>query len=223
MKRATTLLLSVLLVLIMLPACEEPEPEEPPAPPPPPPPSAEQLRNEAVGNLNVLERPRQMSSQQVRQEVNDVKARLRTEVNGDRALRLITSDVVDALRDARDAAREAPDAQRWRWEAVLRLCDALEVLDPTDTVRLRRYREEAETQLRKPQVNLTGFFRDETTGEELAFVNVFLPEKNETESMTIREGDEFHDMRFMQIIGTQRGIRLQYLPTGEVIDVMRRE
>jgi hypothetical protein len=208
MKRLASLLIAVLLVMV---ACEKPPPPPPPEPPPPPPPSAEQLRGQARTNLaNILNPTAPLPTDQTQQRINDLKSQLRPEVNGERALQLITRDVVDKLKEVRDNEM---------WDGVLVLCDALEMLDPTD-VRLTRYREQARSEKNKPRVSVKGFFTDEQSGEINVFVDVVLAD-GKTESKTVREGEEFNDMKLVRIVGNQRGVDLLYMPTGQEIRVMR--
>lgn len=212
-----------LLLLICLVGCEEKSsvPEAPPPPPPPPPPTAEALHKEAKANLSDLFVPgAQTTSQQVRQRINDTKAKLRAEVNGEKALRMITADVRDALKLVKEAADAMGSQQRSLWDQVLVLADAMEALDPNYSM-LDHIRQQAIEQKNRPMVSIGGFFTDENTGEVTVFAHVFLPKTNETKRLHIREGDEFENLRFVEIIGNQRGIKLQYVPTGEFFEVMK--
>ena len=202
-----------LVCLCVVAGCKKEEP--PPPPPPPPPPSAEQLREEALKNLaDILMVGMPVTSDVVKMRINDTKAKLRAEVNGDRAIRLITSDVREALKSAKDA--EA-------WDSMIVLGDAWETLEPQDS-RIERYREQALGEKNKPKVTVKGFYEDVNTREVTVFLEVFLPDKYEVKTVQVRQGDEFVDtLKFVDIVGDRKGVKLQYLPTGEIFEVLLRE
>ncbi len=52
-------------------------------------------------------------------------------------------------------------------------------------------------------------------------IDVTLPETGDTHRMTVREGEEFHKLKFVQILGANRGIVLEYMPTGETFEVLK--
>jgi len=173
------------------------------------------LREEALKNLGDILMPGMpITAEIVKQRINDTKAKLRAEVNGDRAIRLITSDVRDALKSAKDASQ---------WDTVLLLCDALEALDPSDS-RIERYREQAQGEKNKPVITVKGFYEDVTSKEITVFLEAFLRTTNERKTVQVREGDEFLDcLKLIEIVGNRKGVKLQYIPTGEVYEVLLRE
>ena len=213
MKR---LVAALLVAMVLLPACEKPPPPPPKkteAKPPPPPPTAQELRLSAIAKLaDILSGVVPLGKEEVQNRVNAERSRLKGQLNGAAALRLLTADIRDALKGCRSNAN---------WDGVLLLCNALEPLDP-ENVMLQRYREEAVVQKNKPIVELKGFTTHGDTGETMIFLNVTLPEENNrTESCKVEVGEEFHNLKLMRIVGKQKGVEIRYLPTNEDFEVMR--
>ena len=117
-------------------------------------------------------------------------------------------------------ARRAEDQELWTW--VIFADEALKTLDP-DHSRFDRLRERAEIRLRRPEVQITGFYEDHETGQETVFMNVYLPEENRRERVQVRPGEEFHGLRLRDIIGRNRGVELEYLEANEIFEVMHRQ
>ena len=52
-----------------------------------------------------------------------------------------------------------------------------------------------------------------------AFIEVYLPESGKVHNIRVRQGDEFHGLRFVKIIGKNRGIEFEHLETGDRFEV----
>lgn len=209
MRRLAPCLLVALAAMI---GCAEKEPEPPPEPPPPPPPTAQELRSQEMNDLQPILQPGlDMTDEEIVGRVNNTRAKLRGEVNGEKALNLITRDIREQLNAAFDQEM---------WLVVMKGTTALGALEPDDP-RLERYRETAQLELNRPKLTVKGFYIDPETQATTVFLDVFLPETQETVQKQVQEGEEFNDIQLLDIIGRQKGIRYRYLPTNKVYETMK--
>ncbi|NLT61324.1 MAG: hypothetical protein GXX88_11815 [Candidatus Hydrogenedentes bacterium] len=98
------------------------------------------------------------------------------------------------------------------YEVLFAACDLLEVLEPENPM-IARYRQQAHDQLNRPQVKVTG--NTTMDGVTIWFLQLYLPETKTTESVQVRQGDEFHGLRFVDTLGNNRAIELEYLKLNE--------
>jgi len=105
------------------------------------------------------------------------------------------------------------------WDFVVVLCDVHEVFKPGST-RFARVRETAEIELRKPKITVSGIH--EKDGQVTAILKFYLPLSGETYSERPRIGEVFHGMKFVDVVGNNRGVEMEYLETGELIKFMVR-
>jgi hypothetical protein len=207
---------ALLMLAVLLPACQEEEPPERPAPPPPPPPSAEELSQEALPGIIESVAMVQMvgqeaASKQIKSKVQSTRSKLLGEPNGDAALRSIRSSIKDLIQTARESES---------WEEVLVLCDALETFNP-DSKEVERIREQATLEKNKPEVKLMGFTQIGEAEGITAHLEVHMPKTGETENIAVRENEEFKDMKFIEMIGDRRGVKVMYVPTGDIMEIMK--
>ncbi len=125
--------------------------------------------------------------------------------NGRRAMARIADEVRQLIRDARDADN---------WELVDQGTDIFGVFR-RDELFMSFYSDLAEVRLNVPKVKLHGFFEDQEKDQTYAFVEVRIHGSNEVRRLQVRPGEEFleapYTLRFDEIIGKNRGIRLEYL------------
>ncbi len=203
MKRC---LIAASVCLLWLTACER-EPPPPPTPPPPPPPTAEALHGRVMNAVRPFMNGDPASQAGLPMTLSAELGKLKTEVNGEKARSKIEVDIKDALKAAYDSEQ---------WQAVLTLCDATDQLDPGNT-RVVRYRERATAEKNKPQVAVRGIFV--VDGVSTVFMDVFLPETNETKDVKVREGEEFFGLILEKIMGNNQGVQLKYLKTDQSFSV----
>jgi hypothetical protein len=146
------------------------------------------------------------------------KNRHMTTDNGKMALSRLTRDVEDVIKVARENKF---------WKIVLGTCECYEVLEPGN-VRTQRYIDEANLQLSRPKVKIKGFFDDKETKDIYVFIDAEIRGIDEVKQFRIREGEEFldppHTLRFVEILGNNKGIRLEYLAIeGDTFDVMKND
>ncbi len=199
MKRA---LIALCLGLVCLSSCEK-EPPPKAAPPPPPPKTAQQLHGQVMSAVRPLINGAPESGQLLKGALSSELGKLRTEVNGEGAKPLVETEIKDALKQAYDG---------YRWQEVLNVCEAVEVMDPGNT-RVLRYRERAMAEKNKPQVTVKGVFEIEQV--PTVFMDLYLPETGQTTDVKVREGEEFHGLILEKILPNNKGVQLKYLKTEE--------
>lgn len=213
MKRYSTLMALLALLLLFMAACTpEPPPPEPEDEPPPEPTPAEyhqQLRGVFGALLQPgVVAPPDDSIQGMLTQAQSRRAQLTATENGRGGLALITADVEDAIRAARDEER---------WRKVKALCMLHGILQPGNE-RFARVLEYAEIMLNRPRITVTGFV--ELDGELYAFMDLFDPKTGETTNYRRREGEEFHEvMRLVRIVGNQQAVEVEYLPARYIWNV----
>lgn len=217
-------LLAAAALTVCLAGCEEADfsikkTEE--APPAPPPPTPDELVAEAVGSLQVLNVippgiPLQYvltknGREEVVNYVREWKENAHQLDDGAAAVRKLWRELDDRLQPARHNQNAA---------LVLLLCDLIEVLDP-ENPKVPRYREWARVYNNRPVVVIKGWFekKDEEIEQTFVFCDVYLPEQREMHPVEVTEGEEFYGVKFEEIIGKNRGMRLRYLATGDVYEV----
>jgi len=131
--------------------------------------------------------------------------------SGREALSLFTHDVIALAKEAQSQKR---------WKLALAAIDVYELLHPGNP-RFMRLREQATAELERPRVVLLGFFDDNVQADTYVFLQVTLPPSNEVKKVHVRPGEEFLGLRFVDIIGKNKGIILEYLRVpGENFKVM---
>ena len=97
------------------------------------------------------------------------------------------------------------------YEVLFAACDLLEVLERKSHD--RPVPPAGHDQLNRPQVKVTG--NTTMDGVTIWFLQLYLPETKTTESVQVRQGDEFHGLRFVDTLGNNRAIELEYLKLNE--------
>jgi len=218
MKRVFIPIAACWLILSAVTACTEKEKKDRDAPPPPPPPTAQEIASEirraSLNSLSALiagpDQPVPASVyEQVLTGLRSGKAKHQGSKNGKEALDMIAVECNQILSRA---------VETESWHAVLLACDALDIVEP-DNVRANRLRERARGRINRPKVTIKGFFTDAETDETKVFLDVYLPETKKTEKVRAHVGQEFYGLRLVDIIGKEKGIKMQHIETGEMFDV----
>lgn len=204
---------------VLAPGCTQPEPEpvvEPP-PPPPPPKTAQQLAQEWQGDLLALYAPGSVLNEtQIRQIVEGLKSKARPEPWGQQGLNILSGEVKNQLDSAFSQAESSKD--RAQWQRVLMLCTALDMFEP-ENARTARIRQTAEHEMNRPVVTIKSW--TETNGETYVTLELTVPGKD-PEIIDVRKGEEFNNLRMVDIIGNRSGVLLEYTPTKQTFEVMTR-
>ena len=205
MKRFAVL---AVLCLVALSACKK-DPPPPPTPPPPPPPTAEALEQRVMEKVEPLISADAQSGKAMTETLSKEVASLKTEQNGASAQKRLQNQFIEKLKAAH---------QEEKWDLVVNLCDAVDILDPGNT-RTSRYRDRAMDEKNRPVVTMKGIM--EIEGVTNVFLEIYLPTTSTTVSKQVREGEEFEGLILEKIIGNNQGVRLKYLKTDTSFDVMK--
>lgn len=211
--RRITVALAVLLVAFA--ACEE-EPPPPPVKEEPPPPTPQEIAQKFISEQKFNSPVPPPGWVLPKSAIAPFRSAIRTVKNqntgtegGAEALLIISQALDRRLRQLEDAEL---------WDAVILIADAYEILNPASK-RFKASRQIAETELRKPKVTILGIT---DFGQKVAMLSFYLPLTGETFKENVRVGEEFYGLRFVSIIGRDRGVNLEYLETGETFEVLIR-
>ena len=122
-------------------------------------------------------------------------------------------NILDSTVDIRmDTARKAK-----RWKHVLLYADAHLIFHPNSD-RYKVPREMAEVELSKPEVSIRALFEDDNI--QVAILDFHIPLTDETfKSLELEMGDALHGMRFLEVIGLDRGVRMLNEESKEIVNV----
>jgi len=221
MNRTLALLVAVAVCATPLTGCDRKPKKPKPVPPVQAPPTPQEIAAEIRASLRpltalVVASDAPISSDvsgQVLSGLRSGKAKHQMTENGKKALDIIAVDCNSAL----DSAIAAES-----WHAVVLACDALDIIEPNN-VRTDRQRRRAQMEINRPKVTIKGFMTDEETNEVFVFLDVYLPQSKETVKERVREGQEFHGLRLVNIIGKEKGIKMQHVESGETYEIMWKE
>lgn len=216
MVNSTTFKLAVLAVLVAilpLSGCEQQDARDRPARPDideAVPPSPEEIAKKIIedAQLNAaMPAPGSSLPPAIRQTILDLlrrdKNRLQGTEDGDRALAIVERKVDDRVRRFERAEL---------WEHVLTMTDAHLIFKPGST-KFNHTRDKALQELRKPRVTVRGL--PEFDGHKVAMISIYLPMTSQTYFERMAIGEEMHGVRLLGVFGEDRGVRMEYLETGE--------
>lgn len=143
----------------------------------------------------------------VRQNILDLlrreHARLNGTEEGKRALAIVSRKIDERVR-----AYERAEL----WEHTITFIRAHTIFN-ANSGKFNHVLDKALLELRKPRVTVRGL--PEFDGRTVAFLSIYLPETSETFFEKMGIGEEMHGIRLVSIFGVDRGVRLEYLETGE--------
>lgn len=129
---------------------------------------------------------------------------------------------------AQEACKEvAKEVAQWakiakdnnRWVLALVCIDIYETLGAKSEA-LRRLRMRGEQLIAQPKVFVRGFLEDKDTGQTTIFVEVINRITGEKKRVAARVGDEFENIRVVEIIPYKNVVRFEYIPIeGMFFDV----
>lgn len=106
-----------------------------------------------------------------------------------------------------DIAKRARDQERWR---LVEACvDAHEILN-LENAMITRLDARAQEMLARPTVVVKGFLDDRAKNTINIFIQVIDRATGKRKSMTVREGDEFGDLKVINIVGANKSVRFEY-------------
>ncbi|MGC8739072.1 MAG: hypothetical protein ACP5UA_10575 [Candidatus Hydrogenedens sp.] len=129
---------------------------------------------------------------------------------------------------AQEACKEvAKEVAQWakiakdnnRWVLALACIDIYETLGAKSEA-LRRLKMRGEQLVAQPKVFIRGFLEDKDTGQTTIFVEVINRITGEKKRVAARVGDEFDNIRVVEIIPYKNVVRFEYIPIeGMFFDV----
>ena len=206
-------LAAVLLVMLSLSGCEQQAAREKPQRPDieePLPPSPEEIAQQIITDAQLnAPIPARGSSlpPSVRRTILDLlrreNNRLKGTKDGDRTLAIVQRKVDERVRQYERAEL---------WEHVLTMTDAHQIFKP-GSGKFNHTRDKALLELRKPRVTVRGL--PEFDGRKVAMLSIYLPMTSQTFFERMGIGEEMHGVRLLSVFGDDRGVRMEYLETGE--------
>jgi len=220
MKKALSVLF--ILAIILTVGCQQPAPPPPPEPKAPPEPTPEQIAGEIRAHIGTMQSavdanaPFPMDSVPAMVDgLRAAAAKHRLTDNGKAGIAQVSHDIEEIIRKARDIKR---------WKIVLAGIDAYDALI-SGSSKYNRLKELGKLQLSKPSVKLKGFFTDHAANDEVyAFIEVLDPAVpgSTWQSLKVRVGEEFSNLKFVRIVGEEKGIELEYLLIpGDTFEIMK--
>jgi hypothetical protein len=137
--------------------------------------------------------------------------------NGDQALERTRADFDRMLANSQDFGK---------WRFIRCVLDLYKML-PGMQDKFSKYallEQRTDLMLARPEVRSTGFV--EVDGDMFAFVRVIDPNSGYTESLRVREGEEFYKdangnyiLKLIRIIGNKEKLEVEYLPLADTWEV----
>lgn len=194
--------------------------EEPPPPPPsdvPPEPTPEQIHQELRGAcapiFNAMPfAPTVEARDGAVNALRGLVSRHQTTENGRIAIGRLSTEVTSFIRTARDM--DKPKKPGIELAGIM----LHEAINPADD-RYAKRKETLRIMLAMPRVKVRGFM--DAGGDTVVFLEVTEPESREMKTYKVREGEEFHGvLRLVRIIGNQQAVEFEYLPLGEIYELL---
>jgi hypothetical protein len=211
------LVLAMIPLVLLAGGCKE----DPPPPPPsevPPEPTPEQIHSElraACGPIfnAVPFAPTVEARDAAVAALRGLVSRHQSTENGRIAIGRLSTDITTFIRTARDM--DKPKKPGIELAGVM----LHEAVNPTDD-RYAKRKETLKIMLAMPRVKVRGFM-DAGNGETVVFLLVIDPDTREEKVYKVREGEEFHEvLRLVRIIGNQQAVEIEYLPLGELYELL---
>ena len=181
-----------------------------PDPNAPPPPTPEEIASQIIADAQLdAPVPSKGSSlpPAVRQNILDLLRRANMNYSGTedgkRALAIVSRKIDERVNTYERAQL---------WEHVLTYTDAHLIFNK-GSKRFNHIRDRAIVELQKPRVTVRGL--PEADGQQIAMLSIYMPMTSETYFERLAIGEEMHGIKVLNVFGEDRGVRLEYLKTGE--------
>lgn len=192
-----------------------------PPPPPPPPPMGPQTKAEVLALVRPVIAPLRFSVEGSTPLDNQARAvilqNLRQAVMehggkdfGREALREVGYEIAELGKEA--SADE-------RWKLALFCVDAFDTLS-MESALLSRISDRAGKMLEQPTVRVRGFLEDGVDKTLYVFMDIVDRRTGEVKKVQAREGEEFHGLRMIKVLGRNKQVRFEYIKIpGLIFDV----
>lgn len=176
----------------------------------PPPPTPEELARRAIKDLE-LDQPLPAAGSRL---PGSVRSSILTQFEQQQSNLSKTPEGQAALEIIKKKTEERVRAlySSQMWEHVIVYSDAYAKLDP-QSKKFDEMRQKSEVELRKPRVTVRGL--PQKDGMQFAMLSIYIPMTSQTYTEDLRVGEEMHGIKFLEVFGDNKGVRLEYLETGE--------
>ena len=209
--RLSLIPLAMLVLALALFGCEAPEDDKSDDPEgEPPPPTPEEIFAAALGQLGLRggQSPDFVNRADFWQKVRSFKSTSSVTPEGREAQDMMTKRLNDEIKGAESAKN---------WGMCLVFVGGFEVMRP-DSNRHGHLKELATAEMERPQVRVTGI--SEARGEATVFLNFYWPLTQVLKKERMRVGEEMHDLKLLEIVGDNKGVRMEY-KTGTVYEFLQ--
>lgn len=197
---------------ILMTACEKEE--ETPEIVEPPPPTPAEIAQRIISELSLdapipppgASVPPGAAAQWLSKVQSTVASNSATE-DGQEALGIVSRRLDQRVRTMEDNEM---------WDSVVILCEGHTIFNPGST-RFARTREVAEIELRKPKIKVMFIVKNENIDKITGRLSFYLPLTGETYQESMRLGEERHGCKLVAFINNEKGVELEYLETGELM------
>ena len=205
------------LSLALLAGCEAKEEAPPPEQVVPVPPTAAEIQQELTNAVQPvvasMQKGEYFNPAQIEPNLKNLQAALakhRGTPNAQDAIKTVAGQLKDYVRQAH--------REKKAWY-VMYFFDALKLIDPASTKDVERIRQEAQLIIDRPKPRITGFWKDEGTGQTTVFLEITIPSTGAKHEVRAREGDEFDNLRLVEIVGDNKCVKFEYLVNQDTFEV----
>ena len=155
--------------------------------------------------LNAPNEEQAVISDAQRREIMMALTQAQAEHGEEKAAQEVFRDLADQISSL---ARDAATAEYWR---LVQTCiDVYEVLN-MESYTLKRLDARAKEMLGRPKVEVQGFLEDKSHDDIYVFLKLTDRRTGKVTKVQAREGEEFNDLRLVEIIGRNKQVRFEYL------------
>lgn len=208
-------LVHLLLALALVAGCaEEPPPEEDEVKPPPPP-SGQEVQQDLSRPIQPILNMATTGTPLAPNVIQEAESGLNTQLQKHNANPNLEEAKRQVAGQVRQMINQANESELWQY--VVAGADIYGMLAPSNPA-IERMRQNAEIQMRRPQLKLHGIMVvDYETNDRAASVTVTVPMERKSEKRYVRAGDEILGLEVLEIIG-ESGVRFKYLETGDTFE-----
>lgn len=209
--KCTAMAIVAALAIVGCPGSNEPrKPTTAVDPNAPPPPTPEELARQTITELG-LDQPLPPPGSRLSASV---RATTLTQFRAKHTQLSATPEGQIALKTIQETLEKKIDAyqQGGYWEYVITYADAYAIFQPESRKYLQA-KEKAEVELRKPRVTVHGL--PSVDGHQIALLKIYVPLSSQTYDERLSVGEDAHGVRFIEVFGNSRGIRWEFMETGE--------
>lgn len=176
----------------------------------PPPPTPEELARQAITELG-LDQPLPPPGSRL---IGSVRSTMLSQFAQKHTQLSATPEGQIALKQVQAALEQKIDAYNsgGYWEYVIAYAEAYKTFQP-DSRKYLQAVEKAQIELRKPVVTVHGL--PAVDGYQVALLKIYVPLDSKTYDERLSVGEDAHGVKFLEVFGNGRGIRWEFMETGQ--------